>query len=119
MGLMIRAMIEDMKFNLAPIADVYKNSDPEVEETIACIEALARVPQQVMKWGYLTTMETMKGLYKIYYYEVIPSLISNYVSMTKQSYKRNMSKPRSLANFFHKINIFREKKLAFKQVREI
>lgn len=119
MGLMIRAMIEDMKFNLAPVADVYKSSDPEVEETIACIEALARVPQQVMKWGYLTTMETMKGLYKVYYSEVIPSLISNYGSMTKQSYKRDMSKPRSIANFFHKINIFREKKLVFKQVREI
>ncbi len=119
MGMMIRAMIEDMKFNLAPVADVYKNSDPEIEETIACIEALARVPQQVMKWGYLTTMATMQGLYKVYYSEVIPSLISNYVLMTKQSYKRDMSKPRSLTNFFRKINIFSKKKLVFKQIREV
>ncbi len=119
MGLMIRAMIEDMKFNLAPVADVYKNSNPEVEETIACIEALARVPQQVMKWGYLTTMATMQGLYKVYYSEVIPSLISNYVLMTKQSYKRDMSKPRSLTNFFRKINIFSKEKLVFKQIREV
>ncbi|WP_341762848.1 DUF2748 family protein [Candidatus Tisiphia endosymbiont of Melanophora roralis] len=119
MGLMIRAMIEDMKFNLAPVADVYKNSDPEIEETIACIEALARVPQQVMKWGYLTTMATMQGLYKVYYSEVIPSLISNYVLMTKQSYKRDMSKPRYLTNFFRKINIFSKKKLIFKQIREV
>ncbi|MFP3017768.1 MAG: DUF2748 family protein [Candidatus Tisiphia sp.] len=119
MGLMIRAMIEDMKFNLAPVADVYKNSDPEIEETIACIEALARVPQQVMKWGYLTTMATMQGLYKVYYSEVIPSLIFNYVLMTKQSYKRDMSKPRYLTNFFRKINIFSKKKLIFKQIREV
>jgi hypothetical protein len=117
MGLMIRAMIEDMLFNLAPVADVYKHSDPEVEETIACIEALARVPQQVMKWGYLTTMETMVGLYKVYYNEVIPSLINNYTIMTKQSYKRNMSKPRS--TFLHKINIFNKNKLCLVPVRDL
>ncbi len=45
---------------------------PEAEEAIACVEALARVPQQVMKWGYLTTKSTMHDLYKIYYGEVIP-----------------------------------------------
>lgn len=38
---------------------LYKNKNPEIEEAIACIEALARVPQQAIKWGYLTTKETM------------------------------------------------------------
>lgn len=119
MGLMIRAMIEDMLFNLAPVADVYKHPDPEVEETIACIEALARVPQQVMKWGYLTTMETMVGLYKVYYNEVIPSLINNYTTMTKQGYKRDLSKPRSIKVFLHKINIFNKNKIRFVPVRDL
>lgn len=105
MGLMLKAMIEDMLFNLAPIADVYKHNNPEVEETIACIEALARVPQQVMKWGYLTTMATMQGLYKIYYNEVITSLIFNYEQMTGKTYKRDLSKPKSFMNFFKKREI--------------
>ncbi|XVN42634.1 MAG: DUF2748 family protein [Candidatus Rickettsia vulgarisii] len=113
MGLMIKAMIEDMLFNLAPVADVYKHSNPEIEETIACIEALARVPQQVMKWGYLTTMATMQGLYKIYYNEVITSLISNYEQMTGKIYKRDLSKPKSLMSFFKK------REVTFKPVREI
>ena len=74
MGLMIAAMIEDMQSHLSPIADVYKRDNPEAEEAISCVEALARVPQQVMKWGYLTTRATMHDLYKVYYSEVIPSL---------------------------------------------
>lgn len=119
MGLMIRAMINDMLFNLAPVADVYKHPDPEVEETIACIEALARVPQQVMKWGYLTTMETMEGLYKVYYNEVIPSLIHNYTVMTKQKYTRDMSKPKSIRAFLSKINIFDKNKLKLIPVRDL
>ncbi len=119
MGLMIRTMIRDMLFNLALVADVYKHSNPEVEETIACVEALARVPQQVMKWGYLTTMETMKGLYNIYYNEVIPSLITNYMQMTKTIYKRDISKTRSFTNFLRRINIFNPNKKKFKPIREI
>ena len=89
---MIKAMIEDMRFNLSPVADVYKRVNKEEEEAIACIEALARVPQQVIKWGYLTTMETMRDLYKIYYGEVIPSLIINYNLMTGKKYNRNNTK---------------------------
>ncbi|KAJ6644958.1 hypothetical protein Bhyg_00155 [Pseudolycoriella hygida] len=76
MGLMLKVLIDDMKFNLAPVADVYKHSNPEIEETIACVEALARVPQQVMKWGYLATMETMRELYKIYYNEYLKIQVS-------------------------------------------
>ena len=73
-GLMLLAMMEDMLSNLSPIADVYKRDDPEAEEAISCAEALARVPQQVMKWGHLTTRATMHDLYHVYYSEVIPSL---------------------------------------------
>src|SRR5262249_2858954 len=89
MALMIMAMVEDMKVNLAPMADVYRRTDPEAQEAILCVEALARVPQQALKWGHLTTMETMRGLYKIYYREVIPSLELSYSEMTGKLYKRD------------------------------
>jgi len=93
-AIMIKAMIADMQSNLSPIADVYKRNDPEAEEAIACVEALARVPQQVMKWGYLTTRATMHDLYKVYYGEVIPSLTENYASLTGREYKRNFTHPK-------------------------
>lgn len=65
MAIMIKTMILDMQSNLLPAADVYKRTDPEAEEAIACVEALARVPQQVMKWGYLTTKSTIHDSYKL------------------------------------------------------
>jgi len=89
MGLMIRAMIADMKFNLEPVADVYKRDDKEAQEAIACVEALARVPQQVVKWGFLTTKAMMSGLYHVYYGQVIPSLIECYGLVTGKPYTRN------------------------------
>jgi hypothetical protein len=89
MGLMLRAMIADMKFNLEPVADVYKRDDKEAEEAIACVEALARVPQQVVKWGFLTTRAMMAGLYHVYYGEVIPSLIECYGLVTGKPYHRS------------------------------
>lgn len=117
MALMIDAMFKDMQANLSPSADVYKSKNPEIEEAIACIEALARVPQQAVKWGYLTTKETMYELYKIYYNEVIPSLIISYNAVTGENYKRNLSKPKT--NLLSKINIFKKKKLVLKPVREL
>ncbi|MBP7190628.1 MAG: DUF2748 family protein [Rickettsiaceae bacterium] len=88
----IKDMVDDMLFNLQPEADVYKNGNPEVEEAIACVEALARVPQQVMKWGYVTTKTMMSGLYEVYYGEVIPSLIECWNALFGVSYKRNYEK---------------------------
>ena len=68
-------MVSDMEFNLSPEADVYKNKDKTVEEAIACVEALARVPQQVIKWGHVTTKFMYPNLYRVYYNEVIPAAI--------------------------------------------
>ncbi len=82
LAIMLQAMLEDMLFNLTPQADVYSRDDPEAEEAIKCVEALARVPQQVMKWGYLATSRLMPGLYQIYYEEVIPSLTDIYKTLT-------------------------------------
>ncbi|HJD60716.1 MAG TPA: DUF2748 family protein [Rickettsia endosymbiont of Columbicola hoogstraali] len=117
MALMIDAMFKDMQANLSPSADVYKNKNPEIEEAVACIEALARVPQQAIKWGYLTTKETMHELYKIYYNEVIPSLITSYDAVTGENYKRSLKKAK--ISLLAKINIFNKKKLVLKPVREL
>jgi hypothetical protein len=92
MSLMILMMVDDMKFNLNPIADVYKRSDKNAEEAIKCIEALARVPQQVIKWGHLATIAFMKNLYQIYYNQVIPSLVENYNHLKEIEYKRSTVK---------------------------
>jgi hypothetical protein len=69
-------LLADMAFNLAPEADAYRRSNPVHEEAIACIEALARVPQQVHKWGHEVTALCMADLYRLYYGEVIPALES-------------------------------------------
>jgi len=107
-GLMIQAMVADMKFNLAPVADVYKRSDKEAEIAIACVEALARVPQQCIKWGHITTSVMMGNLYKVYYNEVIPDLIEIYSKVTGQPYKPNLDK--IPVSFMNKIkNIFGKK----------
>lgn len=79
---LILAMLDDMAFNLAPEADVYKNPDKNIEEAIACIEALARVPQQCNKWGHNITKFAFPNLYKIYYDNVIPSCIEAYENLS-------------------------------------
>lgn len=67
-------MLADMAFNLAPEAEAYRRSNPLEEEAIACIEALARVPQQANKWGHDATKACWPKLYSFYYGQVIPSL---------------------------------------------
>ena len=88
-ALMIQAMIEDNLFNLAPKADVYQNDNKQIEEAIACVEALARVPQQVNKWGYDITRNVMPNLYKVYYNIVIPGCIRAYTNITGLTFTFN------------------------------
>jgi len=78
----IKMMLDDMAFNLAPDADVYKNPNKTIEEMIMCIESLARVPQQANKWGHKSANLMYPNLYNIYYNEVIPSLIREYETIT-------------------------------------
>lgn len=113
MGLMIRLMLKDMLDNLTPKADVYKNSNPDVEEAIACIEALARVPQQVIKWGHLSSRRCMGNLYQVYYGQVIPDLVAKYEIVTGEKYQRNFAKfrkPKLLTRIKRFLRV--EKKLA-------
>ncbi len=111
LGLMMNALFDDMSFNLTPIADIYHKEDKEEEEAIACIEALARVPQQVIKWGHLTTKILMKDLYNIYYKEVIPDLINKYEIFTGEKYKRNSTKPN--------LSIFKKLSLLFSNKKNL
>lgn len=86
LGQQLVICFEDMQFNLSPKADVYQRDDSDAEEAIACIEALARVPQQVNKWGHDVTKLYMQDLYHIYYEEVIPSCIASYEQLSGQNF---------------------------------
>ncbi len=119
MSLMLEAMIEDMKANLNPIADVYKREDKEAEIAIACVEALARVPQQANKWGYITTRTMMKHLYIVYYKEIIPDLINIYEKITGVAYKPNLERipktfGRKVKDYFS--DIFHKKNLPYREL---
>lgn len=69
----IEQFLSDMEYNLAPDADVYRNPDPLVEEAIAVIEAVARVPQQVHKWGHAAVSLAWPSLYRFYFGTIIPA----------------------------------------------
>ncbi len=73
LGDLIEQYLADMAFNLAPDADAYRDPDPLVEEAIAVIEAVARVPQQVNKWEHKAVMQCWTNLYSFYYDIVIKS----------------------------------------------
>lgn len=83
---MIDVMLYDMIFNLEPKADVYANKDKDVEEAIACIEALARVPQQERKWGKSTVSFLYPNLSALYNKEVIPRCIRDYETLSGRKY---------------------------------
>lgn len=110
-GTRIKQCIEDMQFNLAPKADAYERADPVEEEAIACIEALARVPQQMVKWGHRMTKRAMPNLYHVYYHEVIPDVIRSYEQLTHTKYSPTLTKPMfSPWYWFKKHILYREKK---------
>lgn len=71
-GEALDTFLADMKFNLAPDADAYRREDPIEEEAIACIEAIARVPQQVHKWGFPAVQQAWPELTRVYYGTILP-----------------------------------------------
>ncbi|MBN9542211.1 MAG: DUF2748 family protein [Alphaproteobacteria bacterium] len=91
---LIDTMISDMLFNLEPKADVYSRSNKQEEEAIACVEALARVPQQVIKWGKNETRLFTPNLYKYYYSEVIPGCIRAFETLANRKYRNKITLPR-------------------------
>lgn len=89
----LNKMITDMEFNLNPQADVYKKDDPEQEEAIACAEALARIPQQELKWGKRAVKYLAPNLYKIFYHDLIPACVIAYENASGEKYKIDYKKP--------------------------
>ena len=99
-----------MAFNLEPKADVYSNPDKNIEIAIACIEALARVPQQVNKWGHHNTRFFWPHLYSFYYSVVIPQDIADYEAMSGKKFN---SYPKN----FRKYNFTEKLALKFDQIK--
>ena len=91
-AIMLEMMIKEMLFNLAPKADVYSSEDKDEEEAVACIEALARVPQQANKWGHYLANVFMKNLYGIYYKKIIPECIHAYEVLSGKTFVFNRDK---------------------------
>jgi hypothetical protein len=58
--------LNDMLFNIEVNSLSYKDENPEREKMIICAEALARVPQQEIKWGKKITGLFMPNLQKYY-----------------------------------------------------
>jgi len=88
-GRSLAMFLADMEFNLSPRADVYRRPDPTEEEAIACIEALARVPQQVNKWGHPAVAAAVPGLYRLYYGTVIANVVAALPPKTTLNLKQN------------------------------
>lgn len=65
----------DMLANLTPEADVYMRKNPMEQEAIACIEAVARVPQQAVKWGHEAVKCCTPRLHRFYYTEIVPGCV--------------------------------------------
>lgn len=99
----ILAMAFDMRFNLEPKADAYSRPDPIEEEAIACVEALARVPQQVNKWGHKITHLLTPALYDIYYHQVIPGCIEAYENISGNKYHFHITPKSKLEKIIGKI----------------
>jgi hypothetical protein len=94
LGQNLAKSLDDMLFNLAPKASAYERDNPTETEAVACIEALARVPQQVIKWGHHTTRAAMVDLYKIYYTQLIPSCVQAWENMSGEKMLIKYTKPR-------------------------
>ncbi len=90
----IRMFLQDMRFNLTPVADAYMRDDPLEEEAIACIEALARVPQQANKWGHEAVKRGWPQLYRLYYGQVTPACIAAWERVSGKRYRIRYRPPR-------------------------
>lgn len=87
-------MCQDMAFNLTPVADAYKRDDPVEEEAVACIEALARVPQQAVKWGHPLTRALWPNLHSFYYNTVIPDILRSHEELTGHPFQMTLTWPK-------------------------
>jgi hypothetical protein len=92
LGEAVETWLADMEFNLAPDADAYRNPDPLVEEAIACIEAVARVPQQEHKWGVAAVAFSWPGLSQFYAGTVLPAVMAAAGGVQETDYTNKIQK---------------------------
>jgi hypothetical protein len=89
----LRKALRDMAFNLHPEHKDYHRADPQEHEAMLCIEALARVPQQCIKWGPKATSLCMSALYTLYYGEVVPACAATVQRHAAKTNLRKKTKP--------------------------
>ena len=77
----------DMEFNLSPNSLAYRDKDKNYEAAVFCAEALARIPQQKVKWGAKTTKYFAPNLYKSYFGEVIKEEEKYYKNTTGKNFQ--------------------------------
>lgn len=82
LGDAVSQYLADMAFNLAPDADVYRNPDPLIEEAIAVIEAVARVPQQEHKWGADAVAAAWPELSRFYHQTILAACMQEVARVT-------------------------------------
>ncbi len=83
----------DMMFNLEPESPSYRNADEDIEKAIMCAEALARVPQQEIKWGKKCVKFFTPNMYKFFYEKIIPDELNLYNNYFKEKFNHTLTKP--------------------------
>lgn len=76
----------DMEFNLNPSSLAYRNSDKNIERAVNCAEALARIPQQKVKWGQEIVEYFSPNLSKVYFNYVIKEELNYYKLMNGKKF---------------------------------
>ncbi|MDX1948944.1 MAG: DUF2748 family protein [Rickettsiales bacterium] len=94
-------ILGDMLFNLEPQALAYKNSNKNIEKAIMCAEALARVPQQEIKWGRAFVRYLTPNMYKYFYTELLTEELRTYKRYFGKKYIHKLTKPKP--NFVKRI----------------
>lgn len=84
----------DMMFNLEPEAPVYRNDDEDIEKAIMCAEALARVPQQELKWGKKCVKYFAPNMYRYFYEKIIPDELNLYYNYFGERFDHTLTKPK-------------------------
>jgi len=83
----ILTCLGDMKFNMEPKSSAYLNDDKNIEDAIACAEALARIPQQELKWGRGIVKYFCFDLQRFYYKKVVAAEIKRYEYINKKKFE--------------------------------
>ncbi len=84
----------DMEFNLNPASAAYRNNNKDVEKAIYCAEALARMPQQKIKWGAEITRFFAPHLYRVFYAVVIKEEYHFHRALTGEKFQLSTKKRR-------------------------